>query len=106
MSNRESLLRRIRGLLQKTTENGCTEEEALSALALARSMMDSYEIDESELELTKAEKAIMRKEPPGTRDPHSIKRYMSKAVADFCGARVWLAGGRESTPPRGIPRTV
>jgi hypothetical protein len=67
--NREKLLVKIRALLSKTTENGCTEKEELSALAKARAMMDAYEVTAEDLQLTKEEAAILREEPPGTEDP-------------------------------------
>src|SRR4051812_26648296 len=54
----------------KDTENGCTESETMAALDRARAMMDAYAVTESELALTKEEKAILRREPPGTKDPH------------------------------------
>ena len=47
--NRDNLLGKVRALMAKTVENGCTEEEALSALAKARAMIDAYEIDEAEV---------------------------------------------------------
>src|SRR6266852_9239767 len=92
MSNREGLLDKVRALLAKTTENGCTEEEHLAAFAKARAMIDAYEIDDAELALTKDEKAILRKEPKGTRDPHGIKSGLALAVAKFTDCRVWRTG--------------
>jgi hypothetical protein len=88
-TEREKLLDKIRGLVSKTIENGCTESEALAALTKARAMMDAYAISESELALTKEEKAILRREPPGTKDPHRIKWLLCGTVARFCGCRVW-----------------
>jgi hypothetical protein len=78
---RESLLNKIRALLAKTMENGCSEPEALTALDKARAMMDAYAVSESELSLTKEEKAILRREPPDSKDPHRIKWFLSRAVA-------------------------
>jgi len=89
--NRESLLDKIRALLSKTTENGCTEAEALAALDKARAMMDAYEVTEADLQLTKAEAAVLRSEPAGSRDPHNIKWYLCSAVADFCDCKAWRA---------------
>jgi hypothetical protein len=89
MNDRNSLLDKVRALLSKTAENGCTEHEALAALDKARALMDAYEITDAELQLTKAETAILRSEPPGSRDPHSIKRGMASAVARFCDCKVW-----------------
>jgi hypothetical protein len=88
-TQREGLLEKIRGLLAKTLDNGCTESEAMAALDKARAMMDAYAVSESELNLTKDEKAILRREPPGTKDPHRIKWWLTSAVARFCGCRGW-----------------
>jgi hypothetical protein len=87
--NRDNLLGKIRALLSKTAENGCSEAEAMAALDKARAMMDAYEVTEDDLALTKAEKAVFRTEPDGTRDAHDIKRYLASAVAKFCDCRAW-----------------
>ena len=89
--NRDNLLDKIRALLAKTTGNGCTENEAMAALDKARAMMDAYEISDDELALTKAESAVLRSEPPGSRDPHNIKWYLCSGVADFCDCKAWRA---------------
>jgi hypothetical protein len=89
MTNRDNLLDKIRALMAKTTENGCTEYEAMAALDKARAMMDAYEVTEADLQLTKAESAILRSEPPGSNDPHRIKRGLAMSVAKFCDCRVW-----------------
>lgn len=88
-ANRENLVAKIRGLLNKTVDNGCTEEEALAALDKARAMMDAYEVTEDELKLTREEKAVLRSEPEGTRDPHGIKSLLAISVAEFADCRVW-----------------
>jgi Protein of unknown function (DUF2786) len=75
-TQREGLLDKIRGLLAKTLENGCTESEAMAALDKAHAMMAAYDVSENELSLTKEEKAILRREPPGTKDPHRIKWFL------------------------------
>jgi Protein of unknown function (DUF2786) len=89
--NREGLIEKIKALMSKTVDNGCTEHEALAALDKARAMMDAYEVTEAELQLTKAEAAILRSEPPGSRDPHGIKTGMAAAVSKFCDCKVWKA---------------
>jgi hypothetical protein len=88
-TQREGLLEKIRGLLAKTLDNGCTESEAMTALDKARAMMDAYAVSESELNLTKEEKAVLRREPPGTKDPHRIKWWLLRSVAGFCGCKGW-----------------
>ena len=85
--NREALLDKIRALLAKTITNGCTQPEALAALAKARAMMDAYEVTEEDLQLAKEEAAILRKD--GTRDPHGIKWELLAAIADYCECEAW-----------------
>jgi len=86
---RESVLNKIRALLAKTMENGCSEAEALAALGKAQAMRDAYAVTEAELNLTKEEKAILRREPPGTKDPHRIKWFLVGAVSKFCNCEGW-----------------
>src|SRR5258708_24687890 len=95
-TEREKLLDKVKALLSKTVENGCTEEEALAALAKARAWIDAFEITDSELSLTTEEKAVFRREPPGTRDPHSIKCWLASAVAQ-------LTDCKASGPPAPAP---
>lgn len=47
--NRASLAAKIKALLSKTVENGCTEAEAMSAASAARSLMDRYHLDHGTL---------------------------------------------------------
>jgi hypothetical protein len=93
-TERESLLKKVRALLAKTIESGCTEGEALAALDRAQAMMAAYTITEDELNLAKEEKAILRREPPGAEDPHRIKWHLLSAVAKFCNCEAWRMGRR------------
>jgi Protein of unknown function (DUF2786) len=68
-TEREGLLDKIRALLAKTVAAGCTESEALAALSKGRALMDAHCVTEAELKLTKEEKAILRREPRGSKDP-------------------------------------
>jgi hypothetical protein len=85
----ESLLGKIKALLNKTVENGCTEAEALAALGKARAIMDAYEVTEADLQLSREESAVLRAEPPGSKDPHGIKSALATSVAKFCDCEVW-----------------
>jgi len=87
--NRDALVEKIRAMMNKTVENGCTEAEALASLDMARAWMDAYEVTEQELELTKEESVILRSEPPGSSDPHRIKTGLAIAVSKFCSCKVW-----------------
>jgi hypothetical protein len=50
--------------------------------------MDAYEITETDLQLTKEEGVILRKETTSS-NPHRIKSRMGRAVSEFCDCRVW-----------------
>jgi hypothetical protein len=89
--DRNRLLDKIRALLSKTTENGCTEAEHLAALDKAYAMIDAYEVTPDDLRLTKTEAAVLRKEPRGTLDPHNIKWFLVSAVSNRCGVKGWRA---------------
>lgn len=86
--NRESLLHKVCSLLAKTTENGCTESEALAALDRAQAMIQAYEIADEELALTEKEKAIIRQTATAS-DRHDIRRSLSSAIAGFTGTECW-----------------
>jgi Protein of unknown function (DUF2786) len=81
---RNKIIEKIKALLNKTVDNGCSEEEMSAALDKARAFMDAHEITEGELRLTKEEKAVLRSEPPDSLDPHNIKWFLMGAVAEFC----------------------
>jgi len=49
-TSKDRLLRRIRALLAKTVENGCTEGEAMAAAEKAARMMAEHELSMSDLE--------------------------------------------------------
>jgi hypothetical protein len=49
--NRTEIAGRIKGLLAKTVDNGCTESEALSAALKARELIEKHQLCLSEVEL-------------------------------------------------------
>jgi hypothetical protein len=86
--HREKIVEKIKALLNKTVDNGCSEEEMSAALDKARAIMDAHEITEDELRLTKEEKAVLRSEPPDSLDPHNIKWLLMSEVAEFYNCKV------------------
>ena len=83
---RKKLLERIKAILAKTMDNGCTEGEAMAALAKARELMATYEIDEKELnDLT--EKARVHQTAPN--DPYEIKRNLCVNVGKFTSTKAF-----------------
>jgi hypothetical protein len=90
MMNRNAIVEKIKALLSKTRENGCTEEEELSALAKARAWQDAHEITDDELHLSREEKAILHDESEAdARDTHNIKGQLGHAVGHYCNARIF-----------------
>jgi hypothetical protein len=88
MTAREKMLARVRAIMAKTLENGCTEGEAMAALDKARELIAAYDISEAELGATnEPERATVSKD--ATSDPYDIKRWLSVAVGRFTRCRVW-----------------
>lgn len=83
--SRKKMLDKVRAILAKTMDNGCTEEEAMTALAKARELMATYEIDESELE--QHEKATTFRTAPS--DPYEIKRGLCVNVGKFTSCKAF-----------------
>ena|ERR1700688_574360 len=104
--DRNSLLDKIRALLSKTTENGCTESEMLSALDKARAMMDAYEISDDELQLTKNESAILHAEAPDASDPHKLKWRLSDGIGQFCNVQIFRHTHETGLKAVGMPSDV
>jgi len=83
---RKKLLERVKAILAKTMDNGCTEGEAMAALAKARELMATYEIDEKELDEV-GEKATTFRTAPS--DPYEIKRGLSVNVGKFASCKAF-----------------
>jgi hypothetical protein len=86
--SRRKMLERVRAILAKTMANGCTEGEAMAALAKARELMAAYEISESELEVNQEqERATIYKSDRN--DPYRIRQWLALAVAYFTRCTTW-----------------
>jgi hypothetical protein len=85
---RAAQLARIRGLMAKTVDNGCTEAEAKAAAEAVDPLLGLYEIDLDEV--------TAREQPIGKGagvklDGHPIQ-YACSRIAKFTDCKVWLAG--------------
>src|SRR3977135_2199813 len=83
----DKLKTRIQALRAKTIDNGCTEEEALSAAAKVAELLDRHDLSLTDVEI---------REAPGERreyETHRKKRIPLDdcigAIANFCDCRVW-----------------
>jgi Protein of unknown function (DUF2786) len=106
MADRISIIEKIKALLAKTTANGATEAEMLSALDKASAMMDAYDITDADVQEAKDEAAMLHAEPPDLRDPHSLKWRLSYGVAQFCGVQVFRASHQTGLKCIGMPSDV
>jgi len=89
LMDRADLAARVRALLAKTVEQGCTEAEALAAATKAFELIHKYQLDMSAIEL-EAE-GFMR----GTAEKPRAKKFnaqwaMMMAVAEFCEVKTWV----------------
>src|SRR5262245_56430688 len=106
MADRNSIIEKIRALLSKTTENGCTENEMLAALDKAAAMRDAYEISDEELQLTKEEKVALHADPVDAADPHKLKWRLSYGVSQFCGVQIFRKAHESGYKFIGLPSDV
>lgn len=88
----DKLKARIQGLRAKTTDNGCTEGEALSAAAKVAELLNRYDLSLTDVEIQDASCERLAYET------HRNKRIplgdCIGAIANFCDCRVW----RENSP--------
>lgn len=91
--DRQTLSARIKALLAKTVDRGCTEAEAMAAAAKAKELMDVHQLNLSDVELE--EEGCIR----GTAEDHmhrklNIQDWICAAVGAFCEVKVWGSGKR------------
>jgi Protein of unknown function (DUF2786) len=101
---RDELLAKIKALLSKTIDAGCTEGEAMAALQKAQAMIDIHDVTDEELALTKEEKA--RAQYFEDRDPNGVKRGLAYAVHKFTGTRGWTSRKDGKRAMCGLPADV
>jgi hypothetical protein len=106
MADRNAIIEKIKALLAKTTANGATEAEMLSALDKASAMMDAYDIADDELRAAKDEAAILHADPPDLKDPHQIKWRLCYGVGEFCGVRIYRSRRETGLRCIGAPSDV
>ena len=83
----DRLRTRIQGLRSKTTDNGCTEAEALLAAMKVAELLDRYDLSLTDVEI--------RNSPCEQREYQTYRKKRISledcvgAVANFCDCRVW-----------------
>jgi hypothetical protein len=106
MADRNSIIEKIKALLAKTTANGATEAEMLSALDKASAMRDAYDISDEELQIAKDEAVMQHADPPDLKDPHKIKWRLTYAVSQFCSVQIFRSRHETGLKCIGMPSDV
>jgi hypothetical protein len=83
----DRLKTRIQGLRSKTTDNGCTEAEALLAAGKVAELLDRYDLSLTDVEIRDA--ACEQREYETYRKKRIPIDGCIGAVANFCDCRVW-----------------
>jgi hypothetical protein len=88
-AKRERIASVIQALLAKTTANGATEAEAMSAASKARELMDRHQLDLGEVGITKegAHRVTIKR---GHYKTLAVKDRLAMAVSEFCDCKSWL----------------
>ena len=91
----DRLKARIQGLRAKTTDNGCTEAEALLAAAKVAELLDRYDLSLTDVEVRGAPCAQRAYET--SRKKRVPLDDCIGAIADLCDCRVWREKTRAGT---------
>ena len=83
----DRLKTRIQGLRSKTTDNGCTESEALLAAAKVAELLDRYDLSLTDVEIRDA--PCEQREYETYRKKRIPLDACIGAIANFCDCRVW-----------------
>jgi hypothetical protein len=89
-AKREAILAKIKALLSKTTAAGCTEAEAIAALALATKLRNAYEVTDGDLAEAERDGAEVHEDEPDPSDPYKIKAGLAGGIEALCGIRMYL----------------
>lgn len=95
MTNTNGIAAKIRALLSKTTANGSTEAEALSAMAKASELMEKHSLSITEVEL-REEECVTVTIDTGRRSQNAM-RFVMTAIARFCDCKVWACSATRNT---------
>ena len=83
----DRLKTRIQGLRSKTTDNGCTEAEALLAAAKVAELLDRYDLSLTDVEIRNGQCEQRQYETP--RKKRIPLDDCIGEIANFCDCRVW-----------------
>lgn len=84
----DKLKARIQALRAKTVDNGCTEQEALSAAAKVAELLDQYDLSLSDVEMRgqECEQGVIE---TNRKQRQPISSCLG-AIGEFCDCKVWM----------------
>lgn len=89
--DRERAMRQIKALMAKTTQNGCSEEEAMAAAEAVSRLLNKYELDLTDIELRES---TTSHETVDTRVKSvTYMDYVVTAIAELMDCKVWVQAG-------------
>jgi hypothetical protein len=91
----ETILQKIRAMLNRTTANGCTEAEAMTAAAMVAKLMDRYNLSAADVLAGQTEATDDMFQRADHDHPVS---FVGKAVAGFTGTQIYCHNGSEIIP--------
>lgn len=98
---KESVLNKVRAMLSKTVDNGCTENEAMIALQMAEKLIAEHEISDEDLKL-EGEKAII--EVSNMKDPQNVRWKICYYVSKF--TETYVYGHKKSIKFAGLKSDI
>lgn len=96
-TRREDIVRKVKALLAKTVENGCSEDEAMSAAELAGALMEEYDVAYEDINKEVAEERFGKRSRPFTGGNGRRRVYhpvwnCTCAIAAYFDVKVWGSG--------------
>ena len=101
--NRDALLARIRAISARTTDNGCTEAEALAAASMLAKLLAEHGLSMTDVEIGEERCGIEYLET-GRRALHESS-FCMVPIAELCDCRVWTCWTRQDEEHLNGPRT-
>lgn len=96
--NERQIKERIKSLLAKASDTGASEEEAASAMAMARKLMEKFSLSEEDLKTVTADafkrytingKKVVKPKQGPLWGFHIVDKYTAKALSEFCGIKAY-----------------
>jgi hypothetical protein len=95
--DRARILIKLRALLAKTVDNGCTEAEALSAAEKASAIMEEYDLSYTDVEQVRTERFGARRRPFGKgtsrRRSYHEATMCHHSISKLFDCRAWYSSG-------------